>query len=193
MQSGKNLSLMTLEQIAKIQARSTCLHDEAEVEAALDSMAASISAELEDKSPLVICIMHGGLITSGKLATRLDFPLQLDYLHATRYRGETRGKDLQWKVFPGESLKGRAVLLVDDIFDVGTTLKQIVEYCKQQGCASVHTAVLLDKQHDRKEAGIEVDFVGMKVADRYLFGYGMDYKDYLRNAPGIYAIAEQDM
>jgi hypoxanthine phosphoribosyltransferase len=184
---------MTPEQIAAVQARSTRLHSEVEVEAALDSMAVSISAELADKNPLVICIMHGGLITSGKLATRLDFPLQLDYLHATRYRGETSGKDLQWKVFPSASLNGRAVLLVDDIFDVGVTLKLIAEYCKQQGCASVQTAVLLDKQHDRKEGGIVVDFVGLKVADRYLFGYGMDYKDYLRNAPGIYAIAEEDM
>tara|TARA_B110000858_G_scaffold194792_2_gene249880 strand:- start:7530 stop:8084 length:555 start_codon:yes stop_codon:yes gene_type:complete len=184
---------MALDLIAEVQARSTRLHDKAEVEAALDSMAASISAELAGKNPLLICIMHGGLITSANLATRLDFPLQLDYLHATRYRGETSGKDLQWKVFPSESLKDRAVLLVDDIFDVGTTLRLIVEYCKQQGCASVHTAVLLDKQHDRKEAGIEVDFLGLKVVDRYLFGYGMDYKDYLRNAPGIYAIAEQDM
>ena len=184
---------MMLEKIVEVQARSTLLHDEAEVEACLDSMAASISAELADKNPLVICIMHGGLITSGKLATRLNFPLQLDYLHATRYRGATSGKDLQWKVFPSESLKGRVVLLIDDIFDVGITLKLIVEYCQQQGCASVHTAVLLDKQHDRKEAGIKVDFAGLEVVDRYLFGYGMDYKGYLRNVAGIYAIAEKDM
>ena len=184
---------MAPEQIVEVQKRSTRLHSEEEVEVALDSMAASITADLADKNPLVICIMHGGLITSGKLATRLGFPLQLDYLHATRYRGETSGRDLEWKVFPSVSLKGRAVLLVDDIFDVGTTLRLIVEYCKQQGCASVQTAVLLDKQHDRKEVGVEVDFVGLKVADQYLFGYGMDYKNYLRNAPGIYAIAEQDM
>jgi hypoxanthine phosphoribosyltransferase len=184
---------MTPEQIVGVQSRSTRLHGEETVEAALDSMAVSINAELASKNPLVICIMHGGLITSGKLATRLDFPLQLDYLHATRYRGETSGNDLEWKVFPSAPLKDRAVLLVDDIFDVGTTLKLIVEYCKQQGCASVQTAVLLDKQHNRKEAGIKVDFVGLKVADQYLFGYGMDYKDYLRNVSGIYAIAEQDM
>jgi hypoxanthine phosphoribosyltransferase len=184
---------MNPEQILKVQSRSTCLHQQEEVEAALDSMAQSITTELANKNPLVICIMHGGLIVSGKLATRLDFPLQLDYLHATRYRGATTGKDLQWKMFPSESLKGRAILLVDDILDVGTTLKLIVEYCKQQGCESVHTAVLLDKQHDRKEADLEADFVGLQVADHYLFGYGMDYKGYLRNAAGIYAIDEQDM
>tara|TARA_R110002073_G_scaffold54501_2_gene140117 strand:- start:1127 stop:1681 length:555 start_codon:yes stop_codon:yes gene_type:complete len=184
---------MTPEKIKEVQARSTCLHDAEEVELALDKMAAEISAELAHKNPLLICIMHGGLITSGKLATRLRFPLQMDYLHATRYRGATSGKDLQWKAFPLESLRGRTVLLVDDILDVGTTLKLIIDYCKEQGSEAVYTAVLLDKQHDRKEAEIKADFVGLEVADHYLYGYGMDYKGYLRNADGIFAIAQQDM
>lgn len=184
---------MTPEQIEKVRARSSCLHDEAAVEAALDAMAAAVSAKLADTNPLVVSIMHGGLICCGKLVTRLRFPLQLDYLHATRYRGETSGAELQWKVFPSESLQGRTVLLVDDILDVGTTLAKIVEYCRQQGCAAVYTAVLLDKQHGRREPGIAADFVGLQVDDRYLFGYGMDYKGYLRNAAGIYAIADQDL
>lgn len=184
---------MSPEQIAAVQARATCLHDEAEVESALDDLAASITSKLSTANPLLVCIMHGGLITSGKLATRLQFPLQIDYIHASRYRGETTGKELDWKTFPSASLKGRNVLLVDDILDVGTTLKALVEYCEQQGCESVHTAVLVDKQHDRKEANIKADFVGLAVADHYLFGYGMDYKGYLRNAAGIYGIHESDL
>ncbi|MEX0962584.1 MAG: hypoxanthine-guanine phosphoribosyltransferase [Pseudohongiellaceae bacterium] len=184
---------MTPEQINEVQARATCLYDETEIESALDAMADAITARLSGHNPLIISIMHGGLISCARLATRLNFPLQMDYLHATRYRGETSGADLQWKAFPGESLKGRTIILVDDILDVGTTLKMIVDYCRQQGCAAVYTAVLLDKQHSRKEPGIKADFVGLQVLDKYLFGYGMDYKGYLRNAPGIYAIAEQDM
>ena len=184
---------MTPEQISEVQARATCLHDAQAIESALDAMAVAISAELAQKNPLLLCVMHGGLITCGKLATRLHFPLQMDYLHATRYRGATSGKDLQWKTFPSESLKGRTVLLVDDILDVGTTLKLIVDYCREQECEAVHTAVLMDKQHDRKVPGIRADFVGLRVADHYLYGYGMDYKGYLRNADGIYAIAQQDM
>ncbi len=184
---------MTPEQIYQVQNRARCLHDEAEIELALDRMALSITSSLQDKNPLLVCIMHGGLITTGKLATRLSFPLQLDYLHATRYRGATSGKELQWKCYPSEPLKGRSVLLVDDILDVGTTLELIIGYCKQQQCASVHTAVLLDKKHDRKTPNVRADFVGLQVADYYLYGYGMDYKGYLRNAAGIYAIAEEDM
>lgn len=185
--------MITPQQIREVESRSTCLHDAEEVESALDGLATAISEKLADKDPLLMCIMHGGLITSGKLATRLKFPLQMDYLHATRYRGATSGKDLQWKTFPTESMKGRTLLLIDDILDVGTTLKLIVDYCREQGCEAVYTAVLLDKLHARKEPGMKADFVGMEVADHYLYGYGMDYKGYLRNAPGIYAIAEQDM
>ncbi len=184
---------MTPDQLQGIQERSVCLHGTEEVEAALDAMAVAISVELAESNPLMLCVMHGGLITAGKLATRLHFPLQMDYLHVTRYRGATTGKSLEWKAYPSETLQRRTVLLVDDILDVGTTLKMIVEYCRAQGCAAVHTAVLLDKQHDRKEPGIEADFTGLQVADHYLYGYGMDYKGYLRNAAGIYAIADQDM
>ena len=184
---------MTPEQLQGVQSRSVCLHAAEEVEAALDAMAVAISVELADSNPLLLCVMHGGLITAGKLAARLHFPLQMDYLHATRYRGATSGSELQWKAYPSEPLQGRTVLLVDDILDVGTTLKMIVEYCRAQDCKAVYTAALLDKLHDRKEPGIKADFVGLAVADRYLYGYGMDYKGYLRNAAGIYAIAEQDM
>jgi hypoxanthine phosphoribosyltransferase len=184
---------MTPTQIQEVQSRASCLHDSVEVEAALDKMACAITAQLADENPILLCIMHGGLITSAKLATRLHFPLQMDYLHATRYRGETTGKDLQFLAYPSESLKDRAVLLVDDILDVGTSLRLIRQYCLEQQCKSVHSAVLLDKQHNRKVSGVKADFVGLQVADHYLYGYGMDYKGYLRNAAGIFAIDAKDM
>jgi hypoxanthine phosphoribosyltransferase len=136
--------------------------------------------------------MNGGLITTGKLATRLNFPLQLDYLHATRYRGETSGSDLRWQKRPSLDLKGRVVLVIDDIFDEGVTLDAIVNFCSDAGAAEVFTAVLTDKQHDRKLTTLRADFVGLKIPDKYVFGYGLDYKGYFRNAAGIYAIDPVD-
>jgi len=183
---------MTPSEVRKIQNRARCLHTKEEVEAALDNMAEQISAELQDCNPILLCIMNGGLIVTGKLATRLDFPLQIDYLHATRYREQTRGQDLQWNNYPSQSLQGRVVLLVDDILDQGTTLEMIIAYCQAQGAQRIYTAVLLDKQHDRKTSSLTADFTGLQVEDYYLYGYGMDYKGYLRNAPGIFAIAESD-
>lgn len=172
--------------------RSTLLHCEVEVENALDQMALEISDQLREKDPILLCVMNGGLITTGKLATRLDFPLQIDYLHATRYRGETTGADLQWLKHPSLDLKGRVVLVIDDILDEGATLDAIVSYCSDNGAAEVFTAVLTDKQHDRKLTTLRADFVGLKIPDEYVFGYGLDYKGYFRNAAGIYAIDSVD-
>lgn len=172
--------------------RCTKLHSEAEVENALDRMAQEISDQLSEKDPVLLCVMNGGLITTGKLATRLNFPLQLDYLHATRYRGETTGSDLRWQKRPSLDLKGRVVLVIDDIFDEGATLDAIVSFCSEAGAAEVLTAVLTDKQHDRKLTTIKADFVGLKISDEYVIGYGLDYKGYFRNAAGIYAIDPVD-
>lgn len=166
-----------------------CLHSAEAVQTALDCMAAEITKKLKDKNPLLICVMTGALITMGHLATRLHFPLEMDYVHATRYRGAVRGGDLHWLVEPRQALKDRTILIVDDIMDGGLTLSAIIDYCKQAGAAEVYTAVMVSKQRER-EPGVdfEPDFVGLTTEDKFLFGFGLDYEEYLRNAPGIYAV-----
>ncbi len=163
-----------------------------QVQQAIDRMANEINATLSDHSEavLVLPVMNGGLVLGGQLLPRLTFPMQVDYVHATRYRNTTTGRDLQWKVEPQHELKGRTLLIIDDIFDEGYTLEAVVEYCRQQGAARVLTAVLVEKEHPRARAEMNCDFVGLKVGDRYVFGYGMDYKSYHRNADGIYAVSE---
>lgn len=175
--------------IKEVYARSSCLFTTGEVEIALDRMAMEIREKLQDKNPVVICVMVGGLVPLGHLLLRLDFPLELDYVHATRYNGDITGGDLQWKVKPSVSLKDRNVLIVDDILDGGVTLAAIMRELVLNEPESIHTAVLVDKHHKRVENGLQkADFVGLEVDDHYIFGYGMDYKEYLRNAPGIFVV-----
>ncbi len=178
---------VTPEHIQQVRAEADCLLTAKQVEAALDEMAERITAQHHDNNPLVLCVMNGGLIVTGELLLRLDFPLEQDYLHATRYRGKTQGGELKWLAEPQHSLNGRHVLVVDDILDEGYTLAAIAEHCQQGGAASVETVALVEKCHDRKH-GIKADYIGLEVEDRYLFGYGMDYKGYLRNAAGIFAV-----
>lgn len=180
---------VTPEQVVTVLREAELLYSRAEVEAALDQMAADIRQQLAGSNPLLLCVMNGGVVITGKLLPRLDFPLQLDYLHATRYRGKTRGGELNWISKPTIPLEGRVLLLVDDILDEGVTLKGILDYCRAQGAAKVLSAVLVDKRHDRR-SDMQATFAGLVVADRYVFGYGMDYKDYLRNAAGIYAVRD---
>ena len=166
------------------------LFSQQEVEQALDRLADDIKRLLGDQDPLLLCVMTGGLIPASELFTRFDFPVQLDYLHATRYQGTVGGKELKWVTEPSQSLKGRTVLVVDDILDEGLTLAAILDYCSEQGARAVYSAVLVEKMHERKADGLRADFVGLQVEDRYVFGYGMDYHGYLRNVKGIYAVAD---
>lgn len=175
--------------IKQVRAEAECLVSENDVEAAIDHLAETIGEKYRDLDPLLICVMNGGLVFAGSLMLRLDFPLQQDYMHASRYRGETSGGDIKWVVEPEHDLQGRHVLIIDDILDEGYTLAAIVEHCLQAGASSVETAVLVEKLHQRKH-GIQADYVGLQVEDRYLFGYGMDYKGYLRNAAGIFAVGD---
>jgi hypoxanthine phosphoribosyltransferase len=178
-----------LQEIEQIQKQARCLYDELAVESALDSMAAAINTELAHSNPLVLCVINGGIIATGKLLTRLHFPLMLDSIQASRYRNTTSGMDIQWLFKPSTPLRDRTLLVVDDILDEGHTLKAIVDYCREEQAAKVYTAVLFDKKLTTPKP-MRADFTGLEVDNHYLFGYGMDYKGYLRNAAGVYACQE---
>ena len=180
---------ITPQQAAEVLASADLIYSKAEVEQALDRMAVEITGRLSGKDPLVLCVLNGALIPTGHLLTRLNFPLRHDYVHATRYRGGTTGAELEWIGRPNASLKGENILVIDDILDHGVTLSAIVAACKEAGAKTVCSAVLVEKLHDRGN-GFTADFVGLRVEDRYVFGYGMDYMGYHRNAPGIYAVAK---
>jgi hypoxanthine phosphoribosyltransferase len=177
------------EKIQSILNDAECLYTFAEINQALDQMAVQITKQLEDKNPLILCVMTGALITTAYLVTRLDFPLEIDYIHVTRYRGTTRGGDLHWLVEPRQRLKDRTILIIDDIMDGGLTLAAIVDYCKQSQAKAIYSAVLVSKKRTRDPSvHFEPDFVGVTTEDKYLFGFGLDYEEYLRNIPGIYAV-----
>jgi hypoxanthine phosphoribosyltransferase len=179
----------TANKIQTILEEAECLYSFTELNEALDKMAKQITEKLQHTVPLVLCVMSGAVIPTGHLLTRLHFPLELDYIHVTRYRGTNRGGDLHWLVEPRHSLKDRTVLIVDDIMDGGLTLMAIMDYCRQAKVKSVYSAVMVSKNRKR-EPGVnfEPEFVGVTTEDRYLFGFGLDYEEYLRNVPGIYAV-----
>jgi hypoxanthine phosphoribosyltransferase len=191
---GESMEITSLSS-TKVQAileSAECLYTKTDIDNALDQMGVEITKKLQDTNPLVICVMIGAMIPTAHLLTRLTFPLEVDYIHATRYRGTIRGGDLHWLVEPRQSLKNRTVLIVDDIMDGGLTLMAIMDYCKNNGAKDVYSAVMVNKKRQR-EAGVTVepDFSGLHTDDRYLFGFGLDYEEYLRNIPGIYAVAPE--
>lgn len=155
-------------------------------------LADELVADHVGERPVYLTIMNGGMLFAAQLALaigeRLD--LEFDYLHATRYRGDTVGASLHWLRLPTTSLVGRKVVLVDDILDEGHTLSEVKAWCLAHGAAEVRVAALAVKQHDRCLPDVKADYVGVHVPDRYVFGYGMDFHEQGRNLPAIFALTE---
>jgi hypoxanthine phosphoribosyltransferase len=168
------------------------LYSAEEVERAITQMANEITSELQVSTPLVLPVMVGGVILAGKLIPQLNFPLQMDYIHATRYRSTTSGSTISWLKKPEKSLADKTVLLVDDILDEGITLAAIIEYCYEAGAKKVYTAVLAEKELNINKPIKKADFTGVIIPDHYVFGYGMDYHEYHRNSAGIYAVKNHE-
>ena len=166
---------------------SELVYDAEQVNTAITKLAEDISLSLMDSKPLVMCVMGGAVVFSGQLLPKLNFPLEFDYVQASRYHNQTEGQQLVWKVEPKENVRGRVVLLLDDILDEGHTLVAIKQKCLEQGAARVVIAVLVEKALDHVKP-ISADFVGLTVPNAYVFGCGMDAYGWWRNLPAIYAL-----
>jgi hypoxanthine phosphoribosyltransferase len=159
----------------------------AEVRAAIDRLAVEIQQRFKDRYPLVLVVMGGAVVFAGQLLPLLRMPLDLDYIHASRYGAATVGGGIEWRVEPPPGLRGRAVLVLDDILDGGQTMHAIRDRLLELGAASFCCAVLVEKILERKKP-ITADFVGLRIPDRFVFGCGMDAKGFWRNLPEIRAM-----
>jgi len=158
-----------------------------EVQAAVARVAAEIDQRLSRAYPLVLAVMGGAVVFAGQLLPRLRFPLDFDYVHASRYGAQTRGAAIEWKVRPPALVRGRDVLVLDDILDHGDTMRAIRDGLMELGAKSFRCAVLVNKKLGRDKP-IHADFVGLDIPDRFVFGCGMDAKGYWRNLPEIRAM-----
>ena len=159
-----------------------------QVQAALQRVAQQINAALADKHPLVLSVMDGAVVFSGQLLPLLDFPLDFDYVHVSRYGDARQSGAIHWKVEPCEKVRGRVVLLLDDILDEGFTLAALRERVLELGAEECLSAVFAEKRGTKK--AVHADFVGLEVPNRFVFGYGMDIEGAWRNLPAIYAVKE---
>jgi hypoxanthine phosphoribosyltransferase len=170
--------------------RSTLVASHEEVEAALDRMAVDINAHYGDEPIVLVGVMTGAILPMAWLATRLTMPMTMDFVHATRYKGGLYGHELEYRVPPRLDLEGQRVLVVDDIFDEGHTLAAIKGSVEKRKAASVETAVLVRKAHDRGLPRDYPDFVGMDVPDVYVYGCGMDAYEQWRHLDHILALQD---
>lgn len=173
-----------------IMQQAELIHPAEEVQAAVARVAREINAVLADMHPVVLSVMGGAVVFTGQLLPLLDFPLDFDYVHVSRYGSNQQGGKLNWKVEPRENLAGRVVLVLDDILDEGATMAEIKRRVLELGATGFYSAVFADKLNGKIKP-IRADFIGMNLPDRFVFGFGMDIKGAWRNLPAIYAIKEK--
>jgi len=169
---------------------SSLLAGKAQVHAAIEKMAEAINAFYDDREIVLLIVMTGGVVPAVWLAAKLKMPLRMDFVHVTRYSGQTAGGEIEFRVPSRLTLEGQDVLIVDDIYDVGLTLQMIERYCVSCGARSVNSAVLVRKIHDRKTAGELPAFIGLEVEDKYIFGCGMDVYEHWRHLDEIRALED---
>lgn len=176
------------QQALAILASADIIHSADTVAAAVDRVAREITVCLRESDPVLLCVLNGGVPFAGHLMTRLTFPLDFDYVQVARYGQATSGGVLSWRVEPALPLRGRTVLVVDDILDEGVTLAAIRDRLLELEVAACYTAVVAEKMNGRRKP-IQADFVALTVPDRFVFGYGMDVRGAWRNLPAIYAMS----
>ena len=158
-----------------------------EVRAAVARLAREIAARLQDEFPVVLSVMGGAAVFTGQLLPQLAFPLEFGAIEVTRYENRTSGRQIAWRLEPRDNVRGRSVLVIDDILDEGITLAAIKAKLLEMGAKAVWSAVFADKDIGR-EKPVSADFVGVRVPNRYVFGFGMDAYGLWRNLPAVYAL-----
>ncbi|MDA0821527.1 MAG: hypoxanthine-guanine phosphoribosyltransferase [Proteobacteria bacterium] len=186
------MTKLTTEELEFVRENAEQLFSNAEVAAAMDQIAVEITRDLSTRNPVVLAVMNGGMVPAAMLLDRLHFPLEIDYIHLTRYGDLTTGGEIEWIRRPSKKIAGRTVLLIDDLLDHGVTLQSAIDACVETGADEVFTAVLLVKSVLNRRGLAVTDYFGLTAPDRYVFGSGMDYKNYWRNCPGIFALKDND-
>jgi len=181
--------MLSKQQARDVLQNAELLYSEQQVQSAVQRVAQEINATLAEQHPLLLSVMGGAVVFTGQLLPMLNFSLEFDYVHVSRYGNAQKGGELHWKVAPGESVRGKVVLVVDDILDEGETMAAIKDRVMDLGATRFYSAVFADKENGRDKP-VRADYVGITVPERFVFGYGMDIHGAWRNLPAIYAVKE---
>jgi len=167
--------------------KSSVIYSEIEIKTVIQNIADQVNQTIKTDDLYVLCVMNGALIFAGQLLPRLEKNIKYSYIHATRYAASLTGGPIHWLVKPSKDIEGKTVLILDDILDEGITLREIVTTCEAMKAKAIYTAVLFDKDIVKEKSYIP-NFIGLKVPNRFVFGYGLDCKGLGRNLPHLYAL-----
>ena len=161
------------------------MYSEEEVNRRISELGAQINRDYAGKNITLVCILKGAAFFACELAKRITVPVQLEFMRCSSYGNETESSGVV-KIIQDldEPVRGKNILVVEDIIDTGRTMHYLLEILEQRAPESIRLCALLDKP-DRRVADVKVDYTGFVIPDEFIVGYGLDYAQKYRNLPYI--------
>ncbi len=166
------------------------LYTEEQIRTRVKALAAELSARFRDRHPLVVCVLKGAFMFTADLVRHLDFPLQVDFVRISSYGSGTSPGQVRLVLDLATDVRGRDVIVVDDILDTGETLRFLLERIEKESPASVSICVLVDKI-ERRAAQVEADYRGFVLDKGFIVGYGIDWAEEGRNLRALYTLSDE--
>lgn len=158
----------------------------------IKELGAEISKEYKGKELLVVSLLKGSFIFTADLVRSIDIPVKISFMQTSSYgHSETHSGTVEVQLDIKDNLDGVDVLIVDDITDSGITMKFVMEHIATKNPASVKSCVLLDKP-ERRQVDLEADYIGFSIEDKFVVGYGLNFGDFYRNIPYVFAVTNED-
>ncbi len=159
------------------------------IDAAISKIAKSINNDVKNENPLFLVILNGAFMFAGDLLKKVNINCNVSFVKLASYSGIQSTNQVVELIGLNEEIKGRSIVIVEDIIDTGKTLEVLLEKLKDKEAARVRIAALLFKPEAFK-CNYPVDYIGMKIPNDFIVGYGLDYDGYARNYPDIYKIVD---
>lgn len=163
---------------------------EEQIFSAIDKVAEKMNADLVDKNPLFIIVLNGAFMFASDLLKRVELPAQLSFVKVSSYSGTSSTGNVKELIGLNEDVKGRTVVIIEDIVDSGRTMFGMVEYLKSLEVGELHIATLFFKP-DALKYDLKIEYVAMEIPNDFIVGYGLDYDGYGRNLRDIYTLIQE--
>ena len=159
---------------------------EEEIQARIRELGEELTREYEGKDPIVVGVLKGVVIFYADMIRELKVPCQMDFMWISSYAGTNSTGDMIVRKDVSADVKGRHVLILEDIFDTGNSLDFVVKHLQSKEPASLKICTLLDKPERRKEGiTLQADWTGFVVPNEFVVGYGLDFNEHFRNLPYV--------
>lgn len=168
------------------------LFSEEDISNRISELGKQISNDYKDKNLYIISLLRGSFVFTADLVRKIDIPVKIDFITTSSYGHDTQTTGTVKIVNDiKEDLTGYYVLIADDITDSGLTMKHVIEHLKTKNPSNIKSCVLLDKP-ERRQLEFVPDYVGFTIPDKFVVGYGLNYGDYYRNIPYVFAVTDKD-